>query len=283
MTTKEPWQMTKEEYLNNTDSEVKDVVYHWGKNPPEQAVENDIIWFSDEKEVHKDKAKTVHYRWIKIKNPLELPGIGELGEAKPLADWLSILKDKGLDVEKLDLGESVTENDNSMYFGEILEYKNNFPEVASAAGYDGFIAPSGSWTTDHTEYGVFSPRQLIRWGGHIHEVRKALTSGKPVPPEVLKDYPDLAKPSDAHKWAEGKDLQKHQFARLKEINQDRGSVPRKADMNRSNKMTVEPYDKTTKRWRNNPGSMDILGVDTPPSVTRATRFPRISPKTPRLR
>lgn len=53
------------------------------------------------------------------------------------------------------------------------------------------------------------------------------------------------------------------------------------DISRSHQITINPDDPRQKRWLKDPGSMDILGVDNPASVTKATRIVKIrAPKTP---
>jgi hypothetical protein len=78
---------------------------------------------------------------------------------------------------------------------------------------------------------------------------------------------------DAEKWAKGKNLPKYAFERLKDINQDRRTVAREVDAQRSNKVTIEPYDPRVRKWKENPGTMDVMGVDSPPGA-KATSIPR---------
>jgi hypothetical protein len=124
------------------------------------------------------------------------------------------------------------------------------------------------------------------------------STGKKIAPwnkEVNAKYPDARYGdgntlfhNDAHEWAKGKDLKKYDFDKLKDLNNDRYSKARIADANRTNKITIDPYNPMVKQWKRNQGSMDVLGVDTPVSVTHSTvgvsrRQPRISPKMPKLR
>lgn len=88
--------------------------------------------------------------------------------------------------------------------------------------------------------------------------------------------------------AETKMLPEVNESRLKQINSERKPISQSADASRANKTTVSPSDPRIKSWLRDPGSMDVLGVDTPPSITKPTRMPRekgvrLSPKTPRLK
>jgi N12 class adenine-specific DNA methylase len=65
------------------------------------------------------------------------------------------------------------------------------------------------------------------------------------------------------------------FTALKESNNERSTRAQAIDISKANKITVESSDENaTERWRRHPGSMDVLGIDTPPHITKATKLPK---------
>jgi len=70
---------------------------------------------------------------------------------------------------------------------------------------------------------------------------------KPVPPEVLKDYPDLQLSSKE----------------LKKVHENRSAIARSLDESRGHDKTIKQGDPNIRKWINHPGRYDVEGVDTP--------------------
>jgi hypothetical protein len=97
-------------------------------------------------------------------------------------------------------------------------------------------------------------------------------------PEPPKDTP----PTPLHKVVEKpetkalptsvpKGLPEHTLGGLKHIESERSPRAQARDQSQSHQLTVLPTDtKHVRIWRQHPGRLDILGVDTPPSVTKPT-------------
>jgi hypothetical protein len=92
---------------------------------------------------------------------------------------------------------------------------------------------------------------------HKKVIEQSLSSGKPVPAEVLKDYPDL-KPAKNQGKAEV-----IPFSRLQDRESSRSPLSQMMDEHQTNLDTVEPTDPRVKRWLKDPGELDVKGIDTP--------------------
>jgi len=165
-------------------------------------------------------------------------------------------------------------------------------------------APSGTLKAD-----IEHKRQYTQGLLDVHKerVQEALAEGKPVPAEVLKDYPELApKPEPAKVVAETPTTPrkpspaKGKVRTTKGVQTDRG---RAMDVTRANKTTITKDNPKVRQWRQHPGTMDVLGTDTPPNITAPTvltqrpvkldrsggfnigrgRGPRITPRMGRLK
>ena len=116
---------------------------------------------------------------------------------------------------------------------------------------------------------------------HRGLIEQALSEGKPVPAEVLADYPDLKKQAEveAKKQFEGKWAKAYggrpetvkgstakaekELAKLQAIHDSRSPRSRESDERQSNADTIEPDDPRVDIWERDPGRMDVAGIDTP--------------------
>ncbi len=69
---------------------------------------------------------------------------------------------------------------------------------------------------------------------------------------------------------------------LRAVNNERKPSSISRDNAAQNKKTIESTDPRVEQWKRHPGSMDVLGVDTPPSVTKITSIPKMRTKTKRF-
>jgi len=167
---------------------------------------------------------------------------------------------------------------------------------------------------------VMSKSDLERFIIDKHKIliQQALSEGKPVPANVLKDYPDLAKsiPSEVTPVTEGvkpKQLvaksksrpvkkpangkprvvrvvkgEGYTRAQLREIHAGRSPRSIGLDNSKLHSNVIGINSPTVKPWITDPGRADISGIDTPPITGRAPRLTggkgiRITPKRPRLK
>ena len=78
------------------------------------------------------------------------------------------------------------------------------------------------------------------------------------------------------------------ISELRKRSQRRTQQAQTLDINQRHGVTISPRDKAgVRNWAKDMGSADVLGVDSPPSVTKPTRLPsrgrsRITPKRPRI-
>ncbi|MDG6912624.1 MAG: hypothetical protein JRN35_06025 [Nitrososphaerota archaeon] len=77
------------------------------------------------------------------------------------------------------------------------------------------------------------------------------------------------------------DLAKNGEASLQSVESSRSARSRESDERQSNSLTVSPDDPRTKRWKRDPGSMDVEGIDTPKTkykpVTKKRKSHRHNP------
>jgi hypothetical protein len=148
-------------------------------------------------------------------------------------------------------------------------------------------------------------------------VVQALASGKPVPPEVLKDYPDLlakqapvAPPVATAAFGEDKSSQGGQpvsrrpHKAEKAVKKDTGPVSSKdelvkrqaertpraraMDLAKQHHIVVKPNNPLTNTWIKRPGRLDVSGIDTRHRIKITlkpdTSKPRnYNPKSPKFR
>ncbi len=71
------------------------------------------------------------------------------------------------------------------------------------------------------------------------------------------------------------------LTKLRAVNNERRPSSISRDNAAQNKKTIESTDPRAEQWKRHPGSMDVLGVDTPPNVIKMTSVPkrRIARKT----
>lgn len=121
---------------------------------------------------------------------------------------------------------------------------------------------------------------------HYTAVKDAIEAGKPVSPEVLKDYPDLINaPSDNEVEVETPIItEKYRKPRIKKVKvkkpeapiqipafsltaiekreEDRSNRSVLMDISKDNSNVISKSSPKTAKWMKRPGSMDIQGVDT---------------------
>jgi hypothetical protein len=95
-----------------------------------------------------------------------------------------------------------------------------------------------------------------------------ITEPEPNPSNLITDMPQrketgLAIPSES-------------LTKLRDINTERKPTSIARDGKAQNKITIESTDPRTETWQKHPGSMDVLGVDTPAGVNKATVQPKIT-------
>jgi hypothetical protein len=106
--------------------------------------------------------------------------------------------------------------------------------------------------------------------------RKTRKTSKAQPATAAAETQMLALPQNAP----------YSLQELKEIEAERTPRSRAADEARRNQKIIEPSNPRVRQWIKHPGSMDVLGVDTPPGVTEkdvlkrnlASRVARVSTK-----
>ena len=96
---------------------------------------------------------------------------------------------------------------------------------------------------------------------HKDFVKIWLSEGKPVPSEVLKDYPDLVKPHVKESVMVQKEPSK--LTAFREIQSKRSPQSQAMDNAQKHSLTLKTDDKRTTLWLRNQGNADIQGVDTP--------------------
>lgn len=64
----------------------------------------------------------------------------------------------------------------------------------------------------------------------------------------------------------------NKLSELRAINAKRKPVSISRDNKAQNKITIDHNNPLVNRWKKSPGSMDVLGVDTPPNVIHITKF-----------
>ena len=111
-------------------------------------------------------------------------------------------------------------------------------------------------------------------------IDKALAEGKPVPPEVLADYPELqsrvpnvqgvSEPSvmatadvSPVKSKKKQSTTQPSFTEVMAIHESCSPRSREADERMEHSLIVDPDDPRVKQWIKDPGRMDVRGVDTP--------------------
>ncbi len=102
------------------------------------------------------------------------------------------------------------------------------------------------------EYKYEKPKEVKPRKPRIKEVREVKAS-----PEVK---PVLALPEKAV----------FGVRELQERNEQRSNQAQALDKAKSNKVTITSDNPMARRWNKDPGSMDVLGVDNPPSITKPT-------------
>lgn len=194
MVAKEPWQMTKGEWE-------QDALYHGGKYSPD---EYDITKASDEaqygkgfyaggegfaEEWAKERGGSIHRAKLKMDRPFDEKNINSNDPMHQKV--ISSLVDAGLPKKFVEsnygglgtfefFASKLKSGEKSMFPGSA-----KMTEILKNAGFDGIIGEF----RDDLQYAVFDNKQVLT---HKKEVQKALSEGKPVPSEVLADYPDLA-------------------------------------------------------------------------------------------
>ena len=204
---KEPWQVSRDEYYKTAK-----VLYHGGPDIPENVLKRKskgnsdmgALFFTDNKDYALQYAKPQLYEvdaaavGKNIFDPRKPKHLAQLkkgyeklvdeGEYESLADAMADFNR----VSKLDLLDWAT--------------GSQYSDVIEAAGFKGAVlrerpgaiarntdgsgfSVSGKPIYSVAYYGSDVP---VSRGIHRDSVAKALESGKPVPPEVLADYPDLA-------------------------------------------------------------------------------------------
>lgn len=95
---------------------------------------------------------------------------------------------------------------------------------------------------------------------HEDVIRKAIKEGKPIPTKILKDYPDLKVMVKGKAKLESKSEAE---VSLQSIEDSRSNLSKSSDERQEHSLVIEPDDSRVKRWVQDPGSMDVRGIDTP--------------------
>jgi len=112
---------------------------------------------------------------------------------------------------------------------------------------------------------------------HRSEIGFALAEGKPVPAEVLKDYPDLKpikaeteKSKTAKPPRKAKDTAIPSISELRAVHAQRRPQSIIMDEGQSHKVTIAPSSPRVKSWMRDQGVADVEGIDTPGRIKAST-------------
>lgn len=97
------------------------------------------------------------------------------------------------------------------------------------------------------------------------EVAKAEV--KPVEKKTGLPYADLR--------ARIKNIESPELDKLTQVQLDRNPGSQIMDKARKHSIIVEPGNPRVRRWMRDQGTMDVLGIDTPPGITKANSFPKV--------
>jgi hypothetical protein len=182
---KEPWQMTKDEIYKNREKHEE----YW-RNDFENTPGKYSVWFYPEEGINKSKIvnfadKKAYDKWIDAGGY----NVRHSGRLVP-EDQIRTYYRKGYPQKSpsYNYRDSLEEPGVSAY---------STPEATSFAGLQ-----DGEWyygkgrqtgTGSDSEPTIVPIGKWKKWVDHETTIKQALKEGKPVPPEVLKDYPDLVK------------------------------------------------------------------------------------------
>ena len=188
---REPWEMTPDEYVGDTTGDAKAVKLSAHPQHVKRAIEQgkDVplaVLEKYDKNVWAQKA--IKNKEIKQRPPWEMtkeeykqriPKMG-LSEKMSPADAEKYKLASIIDgiLYEAQPGEVIHTNIDKRVIGDVGKHPELYDQHDVIGG---FIAPDGE----------FIPQSPVQY--HRFQVEKAHSEGKAVPPEVLKDYPDLAK------------------------------------------------------------------------------------------
>lgn len=196
--TKQPWEMTRDEYraqktiwnhqtwkeFDNFDLKEADRLY-----PRYRGIDRIGVWFTDKSDFYGPTNVEAHLTinnpkvfpqgeggakevWATLKKEVKEAGSPELYRQKLLKEGYDAisLPDSSIDLEKSDSRQHI-----------MIALDPSSPKIISRS------------VKTPKSYGEEAPPK--EFDAHKEAVNKALSEGKPVPPEVLADYPDLQKSS----------------------------------------------------------------------------------------
>jgi hypothetical protein len=196
---KEPWEMVKESFKK----EVKPV-YHGTRSgidfdvfDPLRSQDKAVIaWVTPSKKYAEAYGRVKKFD-IRTKNILDLTRYTKIesGDLKrrTITEWLDIFKKKGIDAEVIDkryIGDSDRYALWDLLDGRDVDVTDvtNLSSKLKQSKYDAIKVYEEYQGKSHIAIGLLKPELEL---SHRQVVEKALSEGKPVPPEVLKDYPEL--------------------------------------------------------------------------------------------
>lgn len=179
---------------------------------------------------------------------------------------------QGDDVTGWNDSEAKKESDRLLSLSDTLEKEGNKQAAESAINQAQAIAES------HYED-----------NSHEVQIKRAVKSGKKIPPDVLTDYPEIrklkasaakkGKPAPKKKPAE--DGTVYSISELQVIHDARTPRSKAMDEAQAHGTVIKPDDTRVERWVREPGSADIEGIDTKKQKYKITYEPDKSNKKPK--
>lgn len=206
-------------------------------------------------------------------------------------DWKSLIPEKA-ETKWTVLGASHSQDDYDLTYIWFTDGEGHYTSidadkvafVVRERGTPDEILSNG--VSKYPADGNNSNTMVFKKDGKLSALVMPVYTNKEIPAAITEKAARIAaarKPAETHKPANNQAavaIPAKGLTDLREINTKRSPRAKTIDGKYTNQFTIEFDNPKTAKWVKDPGSMDVLGVDTPPNVTSIPRKAKTPPAAP---